>query len=134
MRRNKIIISTLSISIVLFFFFLALSNCEFTGELSFHYIENKNTGEQMSLFVTIVFLLFIWWVLSLIPASCMFLFAMSVYFFLHRKDKKLLIRGYNPPYESELYFGCTVAMTATFIATFILMLLFSIGLIVVKQV
>lgn len=129
-KRNKTVISASSISIVLFFFFLILSNCKLTGEFSFLYIENQNTGQAMSLGLSIITHLFLWLVLSLIPASCMFLFSMFVYLILHRKDPRLMERGYTPPYESEFYFGVAVSFSSTYIATFILMVLFACGIVV----
>lgn len=131
-KRNKMIISASSIAIVVLIFLYTLSNSEATGEFSFQYIQNRNTGDPMALAPSIFLYLLLWYVSSLVPASCIFLFAMLVYYFLHRKDPRLLERRYHPPYESELDFGCAVAMTATFIATFILIVLYACGVIAAK--
>ncbi len=52
-----------------------------------------------------------------------FLFMMSVYYFLHRKDKKVFDRRYHPEYEKEFYYGGSVAFAATYIAVLHLMIL-----------
>ena len=122
-KRNKIIIATLTIVLVLTVFLLILFNSEINGSLSFHYVHNQKTGEPLSLIVSILLYILLWWFLGSVPSAAVCLFSLLVYEFLHRKDKKLVERWYYPPYEEEYHFGAEVAFISTYTAVLILLLL-----------
>lgn len=122
-KRNKIIIATSTIVLVFLIFCFILSNSEINGSLSFHYVHNQNTGEPLSLIVSIFLYILFWWFIGLVPSAAVFLFSLIVYYFLHRKDKRLLERRYHPPYEEEFHFGGKVAFISTYIAVLVLLLL-----------
>lgn len=122
-KRNKIIIATSTIALVFIIFCFILSNSEINGSLSFHYVHNQNTGEPLSLLVSIFLYILFWWFIGLVPSAAVFLFSLIVYYFLHRKDKRLLERRYHPSYEEEFHFGGKVAFVSTYIAVLILLLL-----------
>lgn len=122
-KRNKIIIATSIIVLVFTIFCLILSNSLINGSLSFQYVHNQNTGEPLSLGTSIFLYILLFWFLGLLPVSAIHLFMFMVYFFLHRKDKRLFERGYNPPYEEEMYFGSRVVFISTYTAIFILLIL-----------
>ncbi len=122
-KRNKLIIATSTIALVFLIFCFILSNSEINGSLSFHYVHNQNTGEPLSLIVSIFLYILFWWFIGLVPSAAVFLFSLIVYYFLHRKDKRLLERRYHPPYEEEFYFGGKVAFISTYIAVLVLLLL-----------
>lgn len=132
MRKNKIIIATSIILLVFTIFCLVLSNSSINGALSFHYVYNQNTGEPLSLGMSIFLYLLFFWFVGLVPFSSVFLFSLIVYFFLHRKDKRLLERRYHPPYEDEMYFGGKIAFISTYTAIFILMVLQISNLVVIR--
>ena len=73
-----------------------------------------------NLFRSIPGILGLWFVFGMIPASVSFLFALAVYFFLHRKDTRLFSRGYHPPYSGEVSTGCIFAMGVTYTGLLVL--------------
>lgn len=131
-KKNKIIIAT-SITVLVFTVFcLILSNSSINGSLSFQYVHNQNTGEPLSLSESIFLYILFFWFLGLIPFSVVFLFSLMIYFFLHRKDKRLFERRYNPPYEEEMDFGFKVSYISTYTAIFILLILQISNLVTIK--
>lgn len=122
-RKNKIIIATSIVILIVILFCLILSNSSINGALSFHYVYNQKTGESLSLGMSIFLYVLFFWFIGLVPFSSVFLFSLIIYCFLHRKDKRLFERKYHPSYENELYFGAKVAFISTYTAIFILMVL-----------
>ena len=95
-KKNKRIIVSAGIVLVLISFIYILNNCTFHTNFDFvHYI-NKNTGEQQSLASSLLVYLFLWVVTGLIPSACDILFMMGVYVLLHRKDKDVFNRASHP--------------------------------------
>ena len=89
-KRNKKIIAISIIVLVSVAFCLILSNSSVNGAFSFHYVYNLKTGEQFSLFVSILLYVLFWWFAGILPTSIVFLFSLLIYIFLHRKDKRIL--------------------------------------------
>lgn len=131
-KRNKIILSTLIIAVVISSFCLILFNSSINGNLSFRHIINNNTGEPVPLLESVFLYILLFWIAGIVPSSAVCIFSFYIYLFLHRKDKRLFERRYHPPYEEELYFGAKVAFESTYIATFILMILHISGLFTIR--
>lgn len=102
---------------------LIILNSEICGPPSFHRVQNQNTGEDLSIVVSVSLYLIFWLFFAGIPTSFVFLFSMGVYFFLHRKDKRLLEKRYHPPYEDELHFCGYVSFASTYTAFLLLLIL-----------
>lgn len=132
LKKNKIIIATSVILLVLSMFILILSRSSINGALSFHYVYNRNTGEPLSLAMSIFLYILLFWFIGLIPSSSVFLFSIMIYYFLHRKDKRLFNRNYHPTYEEEFFFGGKVAFASTYLAILILMLLQISNLVIIR--
>lgn len=122
-QKNKLIITIAVLVLVFVIVAYILLNSRINDTLYFHYVHNQNTGEPLGLIASILLYILFWWFAGLIPSACVFLFAMCLYFFLHRKDKKLLDRCYHPKYEEEFHYGGMVAFIATYIAVLVLMVL-----------
>lgn len=122
-QKNKLIITVAVLVLVFVVMACILLNSTINDTLYFHYVHNQNTGEPLGLITSIFLYVLFWWFAGLVPSACVFLFAMCLYFFLHRKDKKLLDRSYHPKYEEEFHYGGTVAFIATYIAVLVLMVL-----------
>ena len=128
-KKNKRIIVSAGIVLVLISFIYILYNCTFHTNFDFvHYI-NKNTGEQQSLASSLLVYLFLWVVTGLIPSACDILFMMGVYVLLHRKDKDVFNRASHPVYEEECDVIVGTALRATYAASAILFFLYMFGLI-----
>ena len=128
-RRNKRIIAIICIIVALVVFIIIITTCQLNNQLSFRYIHNNNTSEQLSILVSIFLYILILGVAGLVPYGALALLSMIVYFFLHRKDERILERRYHPPYESEFFFGEFVARITAYIGTFIMLVLYISGLI-----
>ena len=121
-KNKRIILSSIVIFVALIVI-LILLNSSLNSDVYFHYVYNQNTGARLSI-ITSLFLYFLfWWFAGFVPSAVVFLFMMSVYYFLHRKDKKVFDRGYHPEYEEEFYYGGSVAFVATYIVVLFLMIL-----------
>lgn len=122
-QKNKIIITVAVLVLVFVVVACILLNSTTNDTLYFHYVHNQNTGEPLSLIASIFLYILFWWFIGLVPSASVFLFMMCLYYFLHRKDKRILDRYYHPKYEEEFYYGGTVSFAATYIAILILMIL-----------
>lgn len=122
-KKNKIIITIAILFLIITSVIYILLNSTINDTLCFHYIHNQNTGEQIGLITSILLYLIFWWFIGLIPSSGVFLFSLCLYYFFHRKDKRLFERSYQPKYKEEIYYAWTVAYRATYIAILILMAL-----------
>lgn len=131
-RKNKRLIATSVIILVLIAFVAILANSHLNGNFAFRYIYNRNTGEPISAIGSILLYILFWWFIGLLPSATVFLFSLILYFSLHRKDMRLLERHYHPNYESEFHFGGLIAFSATYIAIFILLVLHICSLITIS--
>ncbi len=123
-QKNKIIITIAILVVVFIGVGYTLLNSTLNDELYFRYAYNQKTGEQLNLASSLLIYFFIFGVFGIPHAGCVFLFMMYLYYFLHRKDKRLFRdRSYCPDYEEEFHYGGRVALRATYTARFILMLL-----------
>ena len=123
MKRNKAILATAILMLVIGSTVLILLNSEVIGHPSFHRIQNQNTGADLSIVMSVFLYLIFWVFFAGIPASVVFLFSIAVYFFLHRKDKRLLEKRYHPPYKDELHFCGYVSFASTYTAFLLLLIL-----------
>lgn len=131
-ERNKRIIAIATgifwISIV---GWVLLESCP-AGPFEFHWIRSGTTGERLPLIANIFLYGIAWAFFSMIPSAWVFLFALFVFFFLHRKDKKLYQRHYYPPYEEEMHYGGKLAFALVYITTGALLLLHITNLVEIK--
>ena len=121
--RNKRIIFSFVIIVVVTIFLLILFNNNFNSEIYFHYVYNQNTGECLTVLESVFLYLLLWGLAGGILASGISVFVMYVYFFLHRKDKKISYKYYTPKYQEELEYGISVAFVAAYILLLIVMIL-----------
>ena len=89
------------------------------GPFKFHWLRSGTTGEQLPLF-------------SMIPSAWVFLFALGVYSFLHRKDEKFHQRHYYPPYEEEMHYGGKLSFALVYATTGLLLLLHITNMVEIK--
>lgn len=122
-QKNKIIITVAVLVLVFVVVAYILLNSTINDTLYFHYVHNQNTGEPLGLIASIFLYILFWWFAGLIPSACVFLFMMCLYYFLHRKDKRIFDRYYHPKYEEEFHYGGAVSFIATYMAVFILIVL-----------
>ena len=122
-KRNKMILATAILLLVIGSTVFILLNSEICGPPSFHRIQNQNTGEDLSIVMSVFLYLIFWAFFAMIPTSAVFLFSMCVYSILHRKDKRLLEKRYHPPYEDELHFCGYVSFASTYTAFLLLLIL-----------
>ena len=122
-QKNKLIITVAILVLVFIVVAYILLNSTVNDTLYFHYVYNQNTGEPLGLIASIFLYILFWWFAGLIPSACVFLFALCLYYFLHRKDKRLFDRCYHPKYEEEFHYGGAVAFMATYVAVFILLVM-----------
>ena len=101
-RRNRIIITVAVLSVVIIAFFSIVLSGDFCRELEFQIIDNPKTGEPLGVFMSLFVYVLMCILFGLVPSSCVMLFAMLVYFFLHRKDQNLFKKGYSPKHEEVL--------------------------------
>ena len=123
MKRNKAILATAILMLVIGSTVLIILNSEICGQPAFNRVQNQNTGEDLSIVMSVFLYLIFWVFFAGIPASVVFLFSIAVYFFLHRKDKRLLEKRYHPPYEDELHFCGYVSFASTYTAFLPLLIL-----------
>ena len=123
MKRNKAILATAILMLVIGSTVLIILNSEICGQPAFNRVQNQNTGEDLSIAMSVFLYLIFWVFFAGIPASVVFLFSIAVYFFLHRKDKRLLEKRYHPPYEDELHFCGYVSFASTYTAFLLLLIL-----------
>lgn len=102
------------------------------GPFEFHWIRSGTTGERLPLIANIFLYGIAWAFFSMILSAWVFLFALCVFFFLHRKDKKLHQRHYYPPYEEEMHYGGKLAFALVYITTGALLLLHITNLVDIK--
>lgn len=102
------------------------------GPLEFHWIRSGTTGERLPLIANILLYGIALAFFSMIPSAWVFLFALCVFFFLHRKDKKLHQRHYYPPYEEEMHYGGKLTFALVYITTGALLLLHITNLVEIK--
>lgn len=121
--KNKLILTVSVLVLVFSAVACILLNSTTNDSIYFHYLHNQNTGEPLGLVASIFLYALFWWFAGLIPSSCVSLFALCVYYFLHRKDKRLFERSYHPKYEEEFHYGGAVAFISTYAAILILMVL-----------
>ena len=100
-----------------------LLNSTTNDTIYFHYVNNQNTGEQIGAVTSIFLYILLWWLIGTLFASFVFLCMLCLYYFLHRKDKRLFERHYHPKYEEEFYYGGTVSFVAAYAAVFVLLVL-----------
>lgn len=122
-HKNKLIITVAVLVLVFAVMAYILLNSTTNDTLYFHYIHNQNTGESLGLIASILLYILFWWFVGLVPSSSVFLFVLCLYYFLHRKDKRILDRYYHPKYEEEFYYGGLLSLAATYIAILVLMIL-----------
>ena len=102
------------------------------GPFEFHWIRSGTTAERLPLIANIFLYGIAWAFFSMIPSAWVFLFALCVFFFLHRKDKKLHQRHYYPPYEEEMHYGGKLTFALVYITTGALLLLHITNLVEIK--
>lgn len=131
-RKNKLILSFFSLSILLIVYSYILLVSTFNGHLSFRYVYNSTTGEASSILSSIICYGFILYVLGAMLGCPISVLVMMLYFFLHRHDDVLRSRYTpSPKYEEELHFACGLSLQASFVACFILGILHISGLITI---
>lgn len=102
------------------------------GPFEFHWLRNGTTGERLPLIANIVLYGIAWAFFSMIPSAWVFLFALGVYSFLHRKDKRCLNRYYHPPYEEEMFYAGSLSFALVYITTGVLLLLHITNMVEIK--
>lgn len=127
-RKNKLIITVAVLLVVIIAFFSIALSGNFSGTLEFKILNNQETGEPLGVLASLFLYVLMLLLFGLVPSSCVFLFAMLVYFFLHRKDPNLFKKGYSPKYEEEFEYAGKLSFCSTYAATFMLILLYAIGL------
>lgn len=130
-RKNKIIITVAVLSVVIIVALAIALSGDFNGNLEFQIISNPKTGEPLGVCMSLFVYVLMWLLFGLIPSSCVMLFAMLLYFFLHRKDPNLLKKGYAPSYEEELEYAGKISLFSTYVATLFLILLQASGLLII---
>jgi hypothetical protein len=123
-QKNKRIIKSFVISVVgILFSYVLIKSSPGEGP-DFHYIGQQILHDPLFFLAGVVGFLLLWFcIVGGIPAASVFLLMLCFYFFLHRKDPKLLERNYHPKYEEEFHYGGKIALIYTYLATLILMLL-----------
>ena len=121
--KNKIILTIFILVFVFIMVAFVLLNSTANDTFQFHYIHNRNTGEAIGLVASILLYLLFSYLIMMIPFCVVFLFSLYLYFFLHRKDKRVWSRSYCPKYEDELHYAGSVSFAATYIAVLVLMAL-----------
>lgn len=102
------------------------------GPFEFHWLRSGTTGERLPLIANIVLYGIAWAFFSMIPSAWVFLFALGVYSFLHRKDKRGLNRYYHPPYEEEMFYAGSLSFALVYITTGVLLLLHITNMVEIK--
>lgn len=131
-ERNKRIIA---IATGMFWFFIVgwvLLESRPAGPFEFHWIRSGTTGERLPLIANIFLYGIAWAFFSMILSAWVFLFALCVFFFLHRKDKKLHQRHYYPPYEEEMHYGGKLSFALVYATTLLLLLLHITNMVEIK--
>ena len=123
-RKNKAIITVAVIILVAIMVIYVLLNSNLNDDFYFHYVCNGKTGEPLGFFISVfMYVLFWFFIAGSLPAVCVFLLTMCLYFFLHRKDENILSKTYCPEYEEEFYYGGFISLTITYGAVLVLMVL-----------
>lgn len=130
-RKNKTIIAAVILSLAIAAILYVLCNSTFSGTLSFHFLTNTRTGEQIGIVGCLVYFVFVGFVFGLLFSSFLCLVALLTFYYLHRKDKNLYNKRYHPPYEDEFFYGGKIARISGFSAVGFLILLDAIGLITI---
>ena len=131
-EKNKRIIICAGIILVTIGVVCFLCNCHFSGRIDFLHQTHQKTGEQLGVGLSWVIYLFLWVVSGIIPSSCVMLFMMMVYCFLHRKDKKFYQKVYHPEYEQECDVIVNTSLSVTYLSSAVLFLLYIFGVITPK--
>ena len=122
-RKNKIIITVAVFVLDFVNVVFVLMNSTVNDTLYFHYVHNQSTGEPLGLILSIFLYILFWWLAGLILSGWVCVCTICLYYFLHRKDKRISERYYSPKYEEELYYGVELSFRVTYVVAFILILL-----------
>ena len=122
-QKNKTIITVFVMVLVFIVVACILLNSTTNDAIYFHYVYNQNTGEPLGVVASIFLYILFWWLIGTLFASFVFLCMLCLYYFLHRKDKRIFERHYHPKYEEEFYYGGTVSLVAAYVAVFVLLVL-----------
>lgn len=122
-KKNKRIITISTLILIFVMLFFVLINSTFNAKFEFVSIINKNTGESIGVVSSLFLYVLLWWFIGLFPSAIAFLFVLLLYYFLHRKDRRILERNYHPPYEEEYHYGGKIAFEYSYIATGIILIL-----------
>lgn len=101
------------------------------GDIGFRPVQNRNTGEPLSLLMSIFLYVLLGLVIGLIPYAVLWLTAFFTYHFLHRKEKLLERRAFNPPSDKELDFGVAVAGWINYVLVYLVIMLCAFGVLTV---
>ena len=127
--KNKIIITIAVLSVVVIVALSIALSGAWNGNLEFQIIRNQKTGEPLGVCMSLFVYLLMWLLFGLVPSACVMLFAMLVYFILHRKDPNLFKKGHAPSYEEEFEYAGKLSLCATYVATLFLIFLQASGII-----
>ena len=121
--KNKLILAIAILIAVFFVLSLVLLNSSTHDNLYFRRLHNQNTGEPLSVAVSLLFYILMGGLIGTLLYCPIFLFSLCLYYYLHRKDPRLLDRSHHPKYEDEIYFSGTFAAYASYIPVFIILIL-----------
>ena len=122
-QRNKKIIRGFIILVALSLVIWIIANSTHNTTVYFHYVHNRNTGEAIGLIGSIIMYIGLWILSGVLLSSILMCFSMFLYFFLHRKDEKILMRNYHPVYEEELTYGTDLSRNVGYVLPLIFIIL-----------
>lgn len=129
-KRDRILSLIFILTVVSAVFVIYLSSkCTSTGRFGFEYIQNRNTGEDSGLLVSLLLYVLLSWfgtLLAMIPS----LFPVFIFVrLLHIKDKRFFERRYHPPYYDDMHWTFMLWILICHIMTVIVVALFAFGVI-----
>ncbi len=105
------------------------SKCTATGHIRFEYIQNRNTGEDSGIIVSLLLYVLLSWLCTFFV---MFASLLPVFIFvrlLHIKDGRFFEKGYRPPYYDDLHWTFTLWFFICHIMTVATVALFAFGVV-----